>query len=268
VTAIYATLIPLAVAFLVPYYVIVRNALSTRAEITGGDWTWWPESPDFGPLVELLGPGSAVLRGLGNSLVIATLQVAGQLAITGCAGYGLARVPFRRRNLVFWLFLLTMMVPAAVTFVPTFAVVAQLRWVNTLQGIIVPGLFNVFSVFIFRQFFLDFPKELEDAGKLDGLGAWGTFLRIVLPNSKGIMVALGAIAFINSWNAFLWPLIVGQSESSWTVQVTLSTFLNSYKINLPALFAGSLLSVLPLVIMFFLFQRYIVQGVKLSGVKG
>jgi multiple sugar transport system permease protein len=160
------------------------------------------------------------------------------------------------------------MVPSAVTFVPTFAVVAQLRWINTLQGIIVPGLFNVFSVFIFRQFFLDFPKDLEEAGKLDGLGAWGTFLRIVLPNSKGSVVALGSIAFINSWNAFLWPLIVGQSEATWTVQVTLSTYLNSYKINLPALFAGSLISVVPLLILFFVFQRQIVQGVKMSGVKG
>jgi multiple sugar transport system permease protein len=266
--AVYGTLCVFGAVFLVPYYVILRNALSTRAEITAGSWTWWPASADFSQFGELLSADSSLVSGLCNSLLIATAQVAGQLVIAACAGYGLARIPFKRRNAVFVAFLSTMMVPSAVTFIPTFAVIAQFRWVNTLQGIIVPGLFNVFSVFIFRQFFLDFPKELEEAGKMDGLGAWGTFLRIVLPNSKGIMVALGAIGFINSWNAFLWPLIVGQDESKWTVQVALSTYLNSYKINLPGLFTGTLISVLPLLILFLFFQRSIVQGVKMSGVKG
>ena len=265
---LYAALIALGLLFLVPYYVILRNALSTRAEITAGSWTWWPESPDFAQIFEMVQPSSSLMNGMRNSVIIATLQVIGQLAIAACAGYGLARIPFKRRNTVFIAFLATMMVPSAVTFIPTFAVIAQLHWINTLQGIVVPGLFNVFSVFIFRQFFLDFPKELEEAGRIDGLGTWGTFVRIVLPNSKGVMVALGAIGFINSWNAFLWPLIVGQNESKWTVQVALSTYLNSYKINLPALFAGSLVSVLPLLILFFFFQRRIVQGVKMSGVKG
>ena len=106
------------------------------------------------------------------------------------------------------------------------------------------------------------------AGRIDGLGYCGTFVRIVLPNSVGVTVALGSINFINSWNAFLWPLVVGQDQSTWTVQVTVSSFLNAYHIDLPALFAASLLAVLPLVLLFFVFQRYIVQGVKLSGVKG
>jgi multiple sugar transport system permease protein len=266
--ALYSALIILALFFVIPYYVMIRNALATRTEITGGSWTWFPADPSFAEMFKLMGSDSGVMRGMLNSFIIATLQVIGQLAIAAAAGYGLARIKFRHRNAVFIAFLSTMMVPSAVTFVPTFAVVAQFQWINTLQGIVVPGLFNVFSVFIFRQFFLDFPVELEEAGKLDGLGTWGVFFKIVLPNSKGVMTALGAIAFINSWNAFLWPLIIGQNENAWTVQVTLSTFLNSYKVNLPALFSGSVLSVLPLVILFFVFQRYIVQGVKLSGVKG
>jgi multiple sugar transport system permease protein len=268
VTALYATLIVLAILFLLPYYVILRNSLSRRREITAGDWTWWPESMNFQAIADMLKPGSAALQGLANSLIIASVQTVLQLAIAAAAGYGLARVAFKHRNLVFMGFLATMMVPTAVTFVPTFAVIAQLHWVNSLLGIIVPGLFNVFSVFIFRQFFLDFPAELEEAGRLDGLGTWGVFLRIVLPNSKGVMVALGAIAFINSWNAFLWPLVVGQDESKWTIQVVMSSYLNSYNVNLPALFSGSLVSVMPLVVLFFLFQRHIVQGVKMSGVKG
>lgn len=265
---LYGALITLALLFLLPYYVIARNALSVRQEITAAAWVWFPPQPKWQNITDLVSGDSPIVHGLWNSFVIATIQLVAQISIGAAAGFGLARIPFRHRNLIFILFLTTMMVPSAVTFVPTFAVVAQLGWINTLAGIIVPGVFNVFTVFIFRQFFLDFPKELEEAARLDGLGYWGIFLRVVIPNSKGVIVALGAIGFINSWNAFLWPLVVGQDESTWTVQVALSTYLNSYRINLPALFAGSLLSVLPLILLFFVFQRHIVQGVKFSGVKG
>lgn len=266
--ALYATLTALALLFAVPYYVIIRNSLSSRADITAPTWTWFPSQLQWQNLSELLKPGSSLLRGILNSLTIAAVQVFAQLAIAASAGYGLARIRYRHRNLVFAAFLATMMVPSAVTFVPTFAVIAAFGWVNTFAGIIVPGLFNVFMVFIYRQFFLEFPRELEEAGRIDGLGYWGTFLRVVLPNSAGVTIALGSIGFINSWNAFLWPLVVGQDESKWTAQVAISTYLNSYSIDLPALFAGSLLSVLPLVLLFFVFQRYIVQGVKMTGVKG
>jgi multiple sugar transport system permease protein len=207
-------------------------------------------------------------RALLNSALIALIQTFAQLAIASTAGYGLARIPYRHATKVFVMLIGTMMVPSAVTFVPTFAVVAALGWVNTLIGIILPGVFSVFTMFIFRQAFLDFPKDLEDAGRIDGLGTWGVFRRIVLPNSVGVTVALGTIAFIWSWNSFLWPLVVGQDESSWTIQVAMSTYLNSYNLNLPGLFAASLLSVAPVLILFFLLQRYIAQGVKLSGLKG
>lgn len=267
-TVLYTVLTALAAVFLLPYYVIVRNALATRAEITGLRWTWIPAHPQWSNIGDLLTGDSALLRGLGNSAIIAIVQTLATLALGAAAGYGLVRIPYRHRNLVFGAFLVTLMVPSAVTFVPTFVVTAKLGWVNTLAGIIVPGVFSVFTVFIYRQFFIDFPAELEEAGRIDGLGYWGTFVRIVLPNSVGVTIALGSISFINSWNAFLWPLVVGQDQSTWTVQVTVSSFLNAYHINLPALFAGSLLSVLPLVLLFFVFQRYIVQGVKLSGVKG
>jgi len=266
--ALYFALTVLALIFLLPYYVIVRNALSNRAEITGIKWTWLPAHPQWSNIASLFTSNSSMLHGLGNSALIAVVQTIATLAIGAAAGYGLAKIPYRHRHLVFAAFLGTLMVPSAVTFVPTFVVVAKLGWVNTLVGIIMPGVFSVFTVFIFRQFFLDFPNELEEAGRIDGLGAWGVFTRIVMPNSVGVTIALGSITFINSWNAFLWPLVVGQDQSTWTVQVTVSSYLNAYHINLPALFAGSLMSILPLVLLFFVFQRYIVQGVKMSGVKG
>lgn len=266
-TLIYLLLIILAIIFLIPFYVMLRNALSTKAEVTSLDWVWFPKELQWQNFAEVFEDGSIFPQGLLNSAVISVIQIVLQLAISAAAGYGLARVPYRRRNLVFAAFLATMMVPTAVTFVPSFAVVSALGWVSTLAGIIVPGIFSVFSVFLFRQFFLDFPDELEEAGRLDGLGPWGVFFRIVLPNAKGITVALGAIGFINSWNAFLWPLVVGQDERSWTVQVALSSYLNSYSVDFPVLFAAAVTSIIPLVILFFIFQRHIVEGVKMSGMK-
>jgi multiple sugar transport system permease protein len=141
-------------------------------------------------------------------------------------------------------------------------------WVNTLQGLIVPGMFNVFSTFIFRQFFLDFPQELEEAAHVDGLDTFGIFWKIVVPNSTGVFISLGVLGLIRSWNSFLWPLVVGQSKDTWTVQVVLSTFLTAQTIDLPALFMGAAIGIAPIIVIFFIVQRYIVEGVKVTGIKG
>jgi multiple sugar transport system permease protein len=191
-----------------------------------------------------------------------------QTLFASMAGYALARIPFQGKGIFFAIILLTLMVPSAVTFVPTYVVVANLGGINTLWGIVVPGLFSAFATFLFRQFYLDFPTEIEEAGRLDGNGYAGVYWRLILPNSLGIMAALGVLSFINSWNAFLWPVIVGQSRDTQTVQVVLSSFLTAQTINLPALFAGAAVGAAPLVIVFLLLQRYIVQGVRMSGIKG
>ena len=159
------------------------------------------------------------------------------------------------------------MIPSAVTFVPTFAVTAYLGGVNTRWGIIAPGLFSAFPIFLFRQFYLRFPSEIEEAGRLDGLGYFGVYWRLLLPNSTSILMALGVLTFIGSWNSFLWPLVIGQDPSAWTVQVVLSTFLTSQTQNLAQLFAAAAVGVLPLVLVFLVMQRFIVEGAKFSGGK-
>jgi multiple sugar transport system permease protein len=160
------------------------------------------------------------------------------------------------------------MIPGAVTFVPKYVIVSYLGMVNTLQGIIVPDLFNVFAAFLFRQFYLNFPRELEEAGRVDGLNYWGIYWRLLIPNSRAILISLGVLTFINSWNSFLWPLVIGHDSSTWTVQIVLSTFLTAQTINLPALFMGAAVGILPLLIVFLVMQRYIVQGVARSGITG
>jgi multiple sugar transport system permease protein len=266
---LYGSLILLSLLFLFPFYIIIRNGLMSETEIKSGNWLWFSVNPHFENFTNLFNDKTAPMaKGLLNSAIIATAQLFGQLIIASMAAYGLARVPFRHRNLVFYLILLALMIPSAVTFLPTYVVVSIFGMVNTMQGIIIPGLFNVFAVFVFRQFFLDFPRDLEDAGRVDGLGYWGVFRHVVIPNSWGVYIALGVIAFINSWNAFLWPLLIAQDSSQWTVQIVLSTFLTAQVVRLGPLFMGAAVGIAPLVILFFILQRYIVQGVKFSGIKG
>jgi multiple sugar transport system permease protein len=158
----------------------------------------------------------------------------------------------------------TLMIPGAVTFIPTYILVSKVGWVNTLQGVIVPGLFSTFAAFMFRQFYLDFPSELEDAGRVDGLGYVGIYVRLALPNSAGMLMALGVLAFITSWNNFLWPLVVGTT----TIQLDVSSFITSQTVVLHEIFLGSVVAVLPVLAVFLVMQRWIVEGVKFSGVKG
>ena len=267
--ASYGSLIILTIIFLLPFYLIVRNGLATDQEITSPNWTFFPKTLHFENIQELFNdPEVPFLSGVSNSALISVLQTVGQILICALAGYGLARIPYRWSNQIFYAILITLMIPFSVIFVEVYLVVSYMGWLSTLQGLVVPGVFSGFTAFLFRQFFLSFPRELEEAGRVDGLGYWGVFWRIVVPNSYGIIAALSVIAFINSWNAFLWPLVVGQDQSAWTVQVVLSNFLNAQVLNLHELFIGAALAILPLVVIFFILQRYIVEGYKQSGLKG
>jgi multiple sugar transport system permease protein len=256
-----------AIFFLLPFYLLLRNGLSTEADITSPSWKLFPSSLQWHNIIDLFNdPAVPMLRSLVNSLVIAVVQTLGVLVISGLAGYGLARIPFRYANAVFYFIVATLLIPAAVTFVPSFVLVSTLGWVSTLRGLIIPGLFQAFATFLFRQYFLNFPRELEEAAQLDGTAYWGTFWRIVVPNSKGFVAAIGTITFIGSWNAFLWPLVIAPDQNSWTVQIALSTFLTAQTINLPQLFIAASIAILPLVVMFVFLQRWIVEGVERSGI--
>jgi multiple sugar transport system permease protein len=266
-TARYVALVLGAVLFLVPFYLVLRNGLSAESDITAPDWQLFPKTLQWGNIGELFSdPAVPMTRSLVNSVAISVTQTVGVLILSGLAGYGLARIPYRHANAVFYLILTTLLIPAAVTFVPSFVLVSTLGWVSTLRGLIIPGLFQAFATFLFRQYFLGFPREIEEAARLDGLGYWGTFWRVVVPNSTGFIAAIGTITFIGTWNAFLWPLVIGQDQSSWTVQIALSTFLTAQSINLHELFVAAAIAVAPLMVMFLFLQRWIVEGVERSGI--
>lgn len=264
----YSALVVATVLFLIPFYLLVRNGLSTDQELTAPTWKIFPTSLHWENLTGLFGGTIPMFTGLKNSLVVTVLQTAGQMLLSAMAGYGLARIPFRHANKIFYTVLATLMIPSAVTFVPSFVLVSTLGWVSSLRGLIIPGLFSAFATFLFRQYFLNFPKELEESARVDGLTYWGAFWRIVVPNSLNFVAAITVITFISSWNAFLWPLVIGQDETAWTVQVVLSTFLTAQTINISQLCMAAAVSILPLVFVFAFLQRWLVQGVAQTGIKG
>lgn len=257
------------VLFLVPFYLIVRNALSTDAEITGENWKFFPTDIQWGNFRELFSDPTVPFAGsLWNSTVVGVLHTVGTLLVCSLAGYGLARIPYKHANKIFYLVLGTLMVPAAVTFVPSFVLISSLGWVSSLRGLIIPGLFSGFACFLFRQYFLGFPKELEEAARVDGLGYWGAYWRIVVPNSLNFFAAMATITFISGWNAFLWPLVIGQDQEAWTVQVALSSYMTNQTVNFHLIFMATAISILPLVFVFLFLQRWLVQGVAQTGIKG
>lgn len=245
----WAALVVAAALFLLPFAVLLRDGWSALPEVFSD-----ADVP--------------FARSLLNSTAVAVLQTAGQLLVCSLAGYGLARVPYRHAPAVLYAIVATLMVPTAVTFVPGFVVVSSLGWLSDLRGLVVPGLFSALNVFLFRQYFLDFPAELEEAGRLDGLSRWGVFRRVVVPNSTGFFAAVAVIDFIGSWNQFLWPLVIAQDSDAWTVQVALSSLLTAQNPRITLLFAAAAVSILPIVLVFVLLQRYLVRGVAETGLAG
>ncbi|WP_402463644.1 carbohydrate ABC transporter permease [Isoptericola aurantiacus] len=203
-----------------------------------------------------------------NSVVVAVAVTAGSVLFSAMVGYALAKIDFPGRRLLFLLIMGTLMVPGTITFVPLFVLVANLDLINTYAALILPFLAAPFGVFLMRQFMLDIPDELLDAARVDGAGEFRTFFRIVLPQTGPALATLSILTFLGSWNNFLWPLVAVQSADMYTLPVALalySTGQNTVQYGL--LMAGATVIVLPILVVFLLLQRHIVQGVSTTGLK-
>ncbi|MFD6140603.1 carbohydrate ABC transporter permease [Promicromonospora sp. NPDC060271] len=203
-----------------------------------------------------------------NSVVVALLVTVGSVLFSAMVGYALAKLDFPGKRTLFALVMGTLMVPGMVTFVPLFVLVANLDLINTYAALILPFLAAPFGVFLMRQFMLDVPDELLDAARVDGAGEFRTFFRIVLPQARPALATLGILTFLGSWNNFLWPLVAVQSADRYTLPVALalySTGQNTVQYGL--LVAGATVIVLPILIVFLVLQRHIVQGISTTGLK-
>ena len=205
-----------------------------------------------------------------NSLIVAFGTTIGQVVIAALAGYGFARLEFRGKEALFFLIVVTMMVPSQVNIVPLFWLMSKLGWINTYQGLIVPGLFGGFGVFMMRQYFLSLEKDLEDASKLDGCSVFQTFFRIALPCALPAIATLGIFTFVSSWNSFMWPLIVTNTESMRTLAVGLTIFKSSFReITMwGELMACSCICSIPVIIVFVLGKKYLINNPMDGAVKG
>lgn len=202
-----------------------------------------------------------------NSMIYSVVSVVIVLLTASMAGYAFARKRFPGRTVLFWSFLATLMVPFQATLIPAFILISKMGGVDTLWGLIVPTLANSQAVFLLRQFIRELPEDLFAAARLDGAGEWRVFWRIVLPLTRPVLSTLAVFVFLWHWNDFLWPLVIAQSDGARTLTVGLTT-LNGNEVPLASLMAAAAVTVLPCVVVFALLQRYVIDSVVNSGLKG
>jgi multiple sugar transport system permease protein len=267
-------LVPITFLLLFPFYLMVVTSLETQAQTLRfppllspptPQWSNYPEALNAAPFVQFMI----------NSAVVALIVVIGNLVLCSIAGYAFARLRFAGRGLLFGVLMATLMVPFQVTMIPEFLIV---KWLGTnvwdqlgvdhLGALALPSLVTAFGIFFLRQFFLTVPVELEEAARMDGTSRLGVLFKIVLPLSLPALSTLAAITLLDSWNSFLWPLIVITTERHMTLPLGLTTFQGSHDIHWQLLMAGNVFSLLPMLLVFFVAQRYFVRSVATTGLKG
>lgn len=202
-----------------------------------------------------------------NTILVTIVRTIGQLFLCSLAAYAFARIVFPGRGVLFVLALSVLMVPSQVFLLPQYMIMVNLGWLNTLQAIIIPGLFSAFGIFLLRQFFMGLPKELEEAAKLDGCNHFQIYWRIMLPLAKPGLLALGIFTTLWSWNELMWPMIVNSSPEAMTLSVGLSSLQGQYGTNFPILMAGSFLAILPMLLLFIFLQKQFIEGIAITGGK-
>jgi multiple sugar transport system permease protein len=267
-------LVVVAVLWLLPAVWVLVTSLKRTENIirVPPEWIPWPVTLEHYREVLFSSSRTARIgRAFLNSVVVSVGAVLLVVITSAMTAYPLARMHFRGRNLIFGLLVGSLMVPNAVVLVPQYVLTQRLGWLSTYQGLIIPEAATTFAfgVFLLRQFFLTIPHELEDAARMDGAGSWGVFTRILLPLSQPVLAALAIFAFRSAWNDFLWPLIAVNRPEMFPLPVALALLRGAYTSeSYGPIMAGATLSALPLLAVFLVANRRIVEGVRVSGLKG
>ena len=270
----YVILTGIALFFIVPFIWMFLSSFKPQEEIFAYIYplslqTFIPETWTLNNFRRLMALDPyPFTRYIGNSVFVAVSVTLGSLVVNSMAAYAFARLRFPGRNVLFVLSLLTVMVPFEALAIPLYLQMRNFNWVNTYEALIIPWIANGAGIFLLRQFFLDIPKDLIDAARIDGCSHLGAFRRVVLPNSVPALITFSLIRFQASWDAFFWPLIVAPSPEKRVVQVAIATFTTEVQTQWGLTFAASTLATVPIIVLFLLLQRYYVQGVVMSGMKG
>ncbi|MGW4241291.1 carbohydrate ABC transporter permease [Nocardia sp. NPDC004722] len=264
--ALYAALSAAAGCALFPILWAFSGSVKEEAEISEPVlFTAHPRWSNFSDVFTLM----PFWRMLANTVIYAGAVTAGQVFFCSLAGYGFARLGFRGRDMLFVLYLATLMVPLTVTVIPQFILMRTLGWVDTPWAMIVPGLFgNAFGTYLMRQFFRTLPKDIEEAAALDGCSPWQTYWRILLPNVRPAAMVLAVLTWVNVWNDFLWPLVMVQHKDIGTLTLGLVWMQGQYISNWPVLMAASMLILLPLILVYAIAQRAFLRGIATTGLGG
>ena len=264
---LYLVLTVAFIAVVAPFAWMVLGSFKGDGELRQVPPTWWPQAASLDNYRALFNKASFA-QYFFNSTLVAVFVTAGNLLFCSMLGYALAKLNFRGKRLVFGLVMGTLMVPGMVTFVPLFVMVANLGLVDSYPGLILPFLVTPFGVFLMRQFIIALPDDLLDAGRVDGAGELRIFRQIILPLCGPALATLGILTFLGSWNSFLWPLVVAQTQDRYTLPVALALFSTGQnQTNYGLLLAGASVVVLPILIVFLIFQRRFIEGIATTGIK-
>jgi multiple sugar transport system permease protein len=284
--AAWAAMVLLLFASLFPFFWMIRTALSTNADLVTGSQSYIPDNPTLLNVRQALGLASTeeltkagtltsadvnFFTALRNSVIVCTLITIGQVTFCSMAAYAFARLRFPGRDKLFFVFLTALMIPPIFTLIPNFVLIKNLGWLNTFPGIIAPFfLMTPFAIFFLRQFFLGISKEVEEAALLDGAGRWKIFWQLILPMSAAPLATLAVLTYIASWHEYMWPLVTGDSANVRVLTVALNAFKSSTPTIAPPwapLMAATFLAAVPLIILFLLMARKMVDAIGFSGIK-
>ncbi|MCR5105076.1 MAG: carbohydrate ABC transporter permease [Eubacterium sp.] len=203
-----------------------------------------------------------------NSLMLTAITVIGTIIICFLVAYGLSMYNFKLRNVLFFLVIATMMVPFEILMLPLYMEIIKLKLIDTTLGVVLPGLCGASTIFFFRQYLISLPKDLMDAGRIDGASEYGICLKVIMPLAKPAFASMGILCSMGAWNNLLWPMLVYRSAEKFTLPIGLNTLLTPYGNNYDVLIAGSMFSIVPVLIVFFLFQSYLIDGMTTGALKG
>jgi multiple sugar transport system permease protein len=258
-------LIAFALLWLMPLAWALDTALKPNSETTRT--TWLIDNPTLGAFGRVL-TDTGILNWFGASVITATLTAVGTVITASLAAYALSRLRFRHRNKIFWFVLAGIMIPGQVLIVPQFREFDQLGLLNTFWAVSLPQIPTAVAVFIFKQFFDGLPRDLEEAARIDGAGTFKIYRTVIMPLAKPAVAAVAIFTFVTSWNDLLWPLLVLSNPDIMTMPVGLATVQGSFGIRYADTMASAILGAIPLVAVFLLFQRHIVEGIAGTGLKG